>query len=103
MVKKEEKQKPEEVEEEYEKDIADVLEQITPFVEALAPRIVDLQKAREPLIKRNQIINFIVMMTILVSVVILAYNNIIDGSAATGLIGAIIGYVFGGLYQQKNK
>lgn len=86
-----------------EKDIGELLEQITPFLQVLAPSIVEYQKVKEPIIKRNQIINFIVMMTILIGVIILAYNNIIDGSAVTGLIGAVIGYVFGGLYQQKTK
>jgi len=86
-----------------EKDIADILEQITPFVEKLAPQIIEYQKVKAPQVKRYQYINFTIMMTILVSVSILAYYKIIDGSAATGLIGAVIGYVFGGLYQQRNK
>lgn len=90
-------------ENEYEPTIAETLEQITPFVESLTPKIIEFQKVKAPIIKRNQIINFIVMMTILIGVLVLAYNNTIDGSAATGLIGAVIGYVFGGLYQQKNK
>ncbi len=84
-----------------EKGLADILEQITPFIEKLAPQIFEYQKIKAPQIKRHQYINFIVMMTILVSVSLLAYYKIIDGSAATGLIGAVIGYVFGGLYQQK--
>ncbi len=86
-----------------EENLGDFLEQITPFVEALAPRIVEYQKVREPIMKRWQLINFTVMMTVLLTVGILAYYGKIDGSAATGLIGAVIGYVFGGLYQQKNK
>jgi len=86
-----------------EKDIADVLEQITPFVEKLSPQIIEYQKVKAPQVKRYQYINFTIMMTILASVSILAYCKIIDGSAATGLIGAVIGYVFGGLYQQRNK
>ena len=86
-----------------EKDLADILEQITPFIEKLAPQIIEYQKIRAPQIKRHQYINFIVMMTILLSVSILTFYKIIDSSAATGLIGAVIGYVFGGLYQQKDK
>ena len=85
-----------------EKDIADILEQITPFVEKLSPQIIEYQKIKAPQIKRHQYINFIVMMTILISVFILAYYNTIDGSAATGLIGAVIGYVFGGLYKSND-
>ena len=88
---------------EYEKDIADIAEQITPFVEMVVPKIIEYQKVRVPIIKRGQNINFIVMMTILLSISILAYYKTIDGSAATGLIGAIIGYVFGGLYNQKER
>lgn len=86
-----------------EKDLADILEQITPFIEKLAPQIIEYQKIRAPQIKRHQYINLLVMMTILVSVSLLAFYKTIDGSAATGLIGAVIGYVFGGLYQQKDK
>jgi hypothetical protein len=41
------------------------------------------------------------MMTILLSVGFLAWNKMIDGSAVTGLFGAVIGYVFGAIYQQK--
>ena len=92
-------------EQEYvgEKDISDALEQITPFIEKLAPQIIEYQKDRAPQIRRYQYINFTIMMTILLSVSILAYYKIIDGSAVTGLIGAVIGYVFGGLYHQKSN
>lgn len=86
-----------------EKDLADIAEQLTPFVKTLAPQIIEYQKIREPVIRRGQWINFIIMMTTLLSITILAVYKIVDGSAATGLIGAIIGYVFGGLYQQRNK
>ena len=106
MVKKQGKNKKQEskdMEEEHEKDIAESLEQITPFIEALAPRLIEYQKIREPIIKRGQWINFIVMMTILLSVSILAFYKVIDGSAVTGLIGVVIGYVFGSLYQQRIK
>ncbi len=96
-----EKEKTPEQEVIEEKDLADFLEQITPFIEKVAPHIIEYQKIKAPQIKRHQCINFIVMMTILTSVSLLASYKIIDGSAATGLIGAVIGYVFGGLYQQK--
>ena len=98
MVKKKEK-----IEEIHEQDLGDIIEQITPFVETLAPSIIEYQKIRAPVIKRLQWINLTIMMTILLSTTILAFLHIIDGSAATGLIGAVIGYVFGGLYSQKNK
>lgn len=86
-----------------ELDLGDFLEQITPLIKSLAPNIIEYQKVRVPVIKRWQAINFTVMMTILVGVIVLAYTQTIDGSAATGLIGAVIGYIFGGLYQQRNK
>ena len=95
--------KEQETQIEEEKDLGDLLEQVTPFIEVLAPKIVEYQKVREPVIKRWQYINGTVMMTILLSVSILAYLKIIDGSAATGLIGAVIGYVFGGLYNQRKR
>ena len=98
------KKKKQEMKEELpEQNIGEFLEQITPFVETLAPNIIEYQKVRVPIIKRGQWINLTVMMTILLSTAILAYLKIIDGSAATGLFGAVIGYVFGGLYHQKNK
>jgi hypothetical protein len=67
---KEKTQKQEVIE---EKEIADLLEQITPFVEKAAPYIIEYHKTKAPQIKRHQYINFIVMMTILVSVSLLAY------------------------------
>lgn len=85
-----------------EKDLGDILEQITPFVEKFAPIVIEYHKIKAPHIKRHQWINFIIMMAILASVSLLAYYKIIDGSAATGLIGTVIGYVFGGLYRQKD-
>ena len=88
---------------EYENDFADALEQITPFIEVLAPNILEYHKIREPLIKRSQWMNFVVMVLILGSVFTLAFYGVIDGSAATGLIGAVVGYVFGGLYQQRTR
>ncbi len=91
------------VQEDEEMSVQELMEVATPFIETLAPRIVEYQKVKAPLIKRNQTINFTVMMSIIISISVLAYFKIIDGSAATGLIGAIIGYVFGGLYNSSNK
>ena len=100
MTEQKEEENPEE-EIIEEKDIADILEQITPFVETLAPKIVEYQKVRAPQIKRYQYVNFIIMMSILLSVFLLTYCELIDGSAATGLLGAVIGYVFGNLYRRE--
>ncbi|NJD51753.1 MAG: hypothetical protein FIB07_02685 [Candidatus Methanoperedens sp.] len=84
-----------------EKDLAETLEQITPFVQAISPLIIEYYKLKSPQVKRYQYINFIIMLAILGSVSTLAYHKIIDSAAATGLIGAVVGYVFGGLYQQS--
>ena len=83
------------------KEVAKFLRDITPFIEVVAPKIIEYKKTQEPIIKRWQIINFTIMMTILLSVGFLAWNKMIDGSAVTGLFGAVIGYVFGAIYQQK--
>ncbi len=85
-----------------EEDIVEMLKKITPFIQIAAPRFIEYHKIKAPQIILNQVINFIIMIGILVAVSFLAYNKIIDSSAATGLIGAVIGYVFGGLYRQKD-
>ena len=87
--------------EDFDADL--LLEQIIDLVQIGGPHYVESQKVKAPIIKRNQCINFIVMMTIIITIGILAFYRIIDGSAATGLIGAIIGYVFGGLYQSGKR
>ena len=99
-----EQKKEENPEEEIseENDIADTLEQITPFIETLAPRIIEYQKVKSPQIKRYQYINFTIMMSILIAISFLTYCELIDSSAATGLLGAVIGYVFGSLYRREN-
>ena len=94
---------PEEEPEEYvqEETIGDILKQLTPFVEKFAPQYIEYQKTIAPQIKRYQYIHFTIMMTILLSVALLAFFKTIDGSAATGLIGAVIGYVFGNIRTQS--
>ena len=84
-------------------NLKETIEALKPLIETLAPHILEHQKINAPIIKRQQIINFLIMFGVLVSITGLAYFKIIDGSAATGLIGAIIGYVFGGLYQNRQK
>ncbi|MFA4935467.1 MAG: hypothetical protein WC568_06490 [Candidatus Methanoperedens sp.] len=98
-MKEEEKEEQEHTNE--EEDIAELLKKITPFVEVVAPRFIEYQKIKAPQILLDLSINFIIMVLILGLVSYLAFYKIIDGSAATGLIGAVIGYVFGGLYQRK--
>ncbi len=94
MVEKELKQDP-------DAQIKDLLKVATPLIEKLGPMVIEYQKITEPRVKRVQIINSIIMVTLILAIAILAYLKLIDGSAATGLFGAIIGYVFGGLYNQN--
>jgi len=99
LVKKKENTK----EEIQESDLKELIDILKPLIEVIAPNYIEYQKIKAPLIERSQIINFLIMISILASITLLAYLKIIDGSAATGLIGAIIGYVFGGLYQNRNN
>ncbi len=86
-----------------EQSLTEISEALKPLIDSLAPCLLEHQKINAPIIKRQQIINFIIMFGILVSITMLSFLNIIGGSAVTGLIGAIIGYIFGGLYQNRNK
>jgi hypothetical protein len=67
------------------------------------PIFLKNQELNVPIIKRTQWMNFIIMISVCVGVVFLAYSGTIDGSAATGLLGAVIGYVFGHIYSKKEK
>ena len=87
----------------YEDNTAEILEKLAPIADKIVELINKHNEVRGPLIRRWQNINFLIMALILVIVGGLAYVQVIDGSAVTGLIGAIIGYVFGGLYQQKRE
>ena len=80
---------------EFAKALEPILEKINPILETQA-------KANAPIAKRAQWMNFIIMFLIIVSVSALGYFGKIDGSAATGLLGVIIGYVFGHIYSKKN-
>jgi len=81
------------------KDLAKALE---PILEKLNPILETQAKANAPIVKRAQWMNFVIMFFIVVAIVGLAYLGRIDGSAATGLLGAIVGYVFGNIYSKKN-
>ena len=77
------------------------LEDISRLIKRAEPIILKYLEVNKPVVKRTQIMNFIIMMTLCLGIISLAIYNKIDGSAATGLIGAIIGYVFGSLYKTK--
>ena len=79
------------------------LEKLGEFIKELAPHYIKIQELNAPNIRRSQWMSFIVMMSILLGTIILAYYKIIDSSAATGLIGAVIGYVFGHIYSNKQR
>ena len=70
---------------------------------SLGPLLLKNKELDAPMIKRQQWMNFSIMITLCVGVIALAYTKAIDGSAATGLIGAVIGYVFGHIYSKKDK
>ena len=70
---------------------------------SLGPMLLKNKELDAPIIKRQQWMNFCIMMTICIGVVVLAYGKVIDGSAATGLIGAVVGYVFGHIYSKGDK
>lgn len=70
---------------------------------SLGPLWLENKEINAPIIKRQQWMNFTIMLTLCGGVIALAYTKVIDGSAATGLIGAIIGYVFGYIYSKKEK
>jgi hypothetical protein len=84
-------------------DIGEFIAKITPLIESLAPNYIEYQKIKAPEIKRAQYMDFIVMSLIIISIAGLTYFKIIDASAATGLFGAVIGYVFGGLYKREES
>jgi hypothetical protein len=100
------KKQTEDTELDYEDNsdqLAKILESATPLIQAIAPLLKTNQEKQAPIIKRSQWMNFVIMMTLCISISVLAYFKIIDGSAATGLIGAIIGYVFGHIYSNKER
>lgn len=70
---------------------------------SLGPLLLKNKELDAPIIKRQQWMNFTIMITLCTGVIALAYTNVIDGSAATGLIGAVIGYVFGHIYSKKER
>ena len=78
-------------------------EEVLRLLGIIAEKWLILEDKKIPLIKRWQCINFVIMLLVLSGVVFLAYMGKIDGSAATGLIGAVIGYVFGSLYVKERK
>lgn len=70
---------------------------------SLGPLLLKNKELDAPIIKRQQWMNFTIMMLLCTGVILLAWVKAIDGSAATGLIGAVIGYVFGHIYSKKDK
>lgn len=86
-----------------ENDLKDLIDAVTPLIDAIGPYLQKTQENNLPIIKRSQWMNFVIMISLVIVVVGMAALNIIDGSAATGLIGAIIGYVFGHIYSNRNQ
>jgi len=84
-------------------NVDESLEAIKELCVSLGPLVIKNKELDAPIIRRQQLINFAIMITICVGVFSLAWAKVIDGSAATGLIGAVIGYVFGFIYSKKEK
>lgn len=83
--------------------IAEILEAVKPLVEIISPLINKNLEVRSPIIRRSQWMNYSIMIVLTVGIIFLSSLEIIDGSAATGLLGAIIGYVFGHIYSKREK
>jgi hypothetical protein len=81
----------------------ETIESLGDLANMIGPHINRYQELTAPAVKRAQWMNFTIMMTLCISVTLLAIFKIIDASAATGLIGAIIGYVFGHIYASKRN
>ena len=86
-----------------EEELTNLMKVATPLIEAITPLVDKVQNNNKPVLKRAQWMNFIIMFSLIIIIGTLAYTKTIDGSAATGLIGAIIGYVFGHIYSYKNR
>jgi hypothetical protein len=84
-------------------ELNDFIKAATPLVNVLNPLVNSFQEANKPVLRRAQWMNFIIMISLIIIIGGLAYTKIIDGSAATGLIGAIVGYVFGHIYSNKGR
>ena len=99
------KKKKESIESEInpEIDVNSLIQAIAPIIPNLAEAFKVGQENTGKIIRRSQYMNFIVMTLICIIVTTLAFFGTIDGSAATGLLGAIIGYVFGYIYSKRER
>ena len=89
--------------EETEDNSEQMLAMIKDLGNTFGPLLLKNQEINAPIIRRQQWMNFAIMITVCLGIIALAYTKIIDGSAATGLIGAVIGYIFGHIYSKKEK
>ncbi len=85
------------------KEMQELVKVIKPLADIIAPTLLKIKELDAPVIKRAQWMNFVIMIGLALLIGILTYTGKIDGSAATGLIGAIIGYVFGYIYAKREK
>jgi uncharacterized membrane protein YjjP (DUF1212 family) len=84
-------------------DLNSLIQTISPIIPDLAEAFKVGQENTGKIVRRAQYLNFIIMLLICVAVTLLAFFGTIDGSAATGLLGAIIGYVFGYIYSKRER
>jgi len=88
---------------EEDSEFTELTKALGPILPKIGALLENINKANAPIIRRWQYMNFIIMMSLVVAISVLAYSKVIDGSATTGLFGVIIGYVFGYLYSKKDK
>jgi uncharacterized membrane protein YjjP (DUF1212 family) len=85
------------------KDIENLVKVLKPLADTLAPAFLKIKELEAPVIRRQQWMNFVIMVLLAGLIGVLTYLGRIDPSAATGLLGSIIGYVFGFIYGKREK
>jgi len=90
-------------ENEDSEQIIKLVEAVTPLAKVLGPIFEKHEEKKAPIIRRQQWMNFTIMIVLALLIGGLTFLGKIDGSAATGLLGAIVGYVFGYIYAKREK
>lgn len=73
----------------------EAVERLTPYISTLVSNLNDLKQPKPNIIMiRRQYFSYGVIILVVLSVSLLAYFGAIHGSAATGIFGAVVGYIF---------